>query len=279
MVAPPGFFPVITGADGNCLSRSFSRLVFGHERYHSEIRCRLNYELASNIEFYSSCTSIGKDENDRIFAQRVLSTITEGVWNIGNINGALEFDIMSSIKPCSLMGLWHMAAAASLFCRPVISLFPEKGWPDFQRLANRTILPRQRAWSSSEPLHILWTSTRADEMADEHFTANHFVPLLPLSTTAYEHTNISPEMSPNPKAVLNSLFLVCWHGQEYVARIEEIAEDGFIHLKFMTKCDGYYFWPCEEDYSWEHQSVLKAMVNIGLVPERSTKRKRKYKII
>ena len=74
-----------------------------------------------------------------------------------------------------------MAAAASLFGLPVISIFPEKGWLEFQSLTYRALQLREGTSINSEPLHIFWTSTRADEMEDEHFTANHFVPLLPLS--------------------------------------------------------------------------------------------------
>ena len=274
--APPAFFPVQTGADGNCLSRSLSKLVFGHEKYHLEIRCRLNFELTSNIEYYSSCSSLAQNESDKRFVQDMLATITEGVWNRDSIDGALKFDIMSSLKPCSFMGLWHMAAAASLFGHPVVSIFPEKGWQEFQSLTNRTLQPREGTYISSEPLHILWTSTRADEMEDEHFTANHFVPLLPLSLTAYDYVPSSSDQCIKP--VLHCFFEVCWQGQTYVARIEEIAEDGFLHLKFMKECDGFYFWPVTEDYSWEHPSVLSAPVELDLVPERSTQRKQMYKV-
>jgi hypothetical protein len=50
------------------------------------------------------------------------------------------------------------------------------GNPNVRPYLNRRVVPR--LGSCSKPIYILWTSTRND-MTNEHWTPNHFVPLLP----------------------------------------------------------------------------------------------------
>ena len=41
-------FPLDVQADGNCLFRSISLMLFGSERHHTELRCRTVLEVATN---------------------------------------------------------------------------------------------------------------------------------------------------------------------------------------------------------------------------------------
>ena len=47
-----GLYLVITEADGNCLPRSISLLVFGDQEHHDEIRCRIVHEMVLNESLY-----------------------------------------------------------------------------------------------------------------------------------------------------------------------------------------------------------------------------------
>ena len=38
---PQGYFPIVTGSDGNCLPRALCHLLFGNENHHFEVRCRI----------------------------------------------------------------------------------------------------------------------------------------------------------------------------------------------------------------------------------------------
>ena len=46
--------PMKSYGDGNCLFRSLSLIIFGHERNHTEVRVHIIIELACNEELYLS---------------------------------------------------------------------------------------------------------------------------------------------------------------------------------------------------------------------------------
>ncbi|KAK3800005.1 hypothetical protein RRG08_035604 [Elysia crispata] len=49
---PLGFLPALTVGDGNCMTRALSRIVFGHEKFHIEMRCGITAELCQNKHYY-----------------------------------------------------------------------------------------------------------------------------------------------------------------------------------------------------------------------------------
>ena len=79
------------------------------------------------------------------------------------------------------MGIWQVAAAAHAIGRPVLSVYPQLGWESYQTINNRMLMPGTAdPFCAQKPLHIMWTSSRKD-MTPIHWTADHFVPLLPLT--------------------------------------------------------------------------------------------------
>ena len=45
--------PVITGMDGNCFCRSISRLVFGSQEHHLQLRCRIVMDSVKKVVDYT----------------------------------------------------------------------------------------------------------------------------------------------------------------------------------------------------------------------------------
>lgn len=264
---------------------TLSTLIFGDENHHVEMRCRLVEELVKNRQHYIEGLGMGATDADRSYVTRMLSILadksglTAETASHDDIDCVLKNE-MSIRNPKAYMGLWQVAAAANVLCRPVVSLYPEKGWEVFQHLNNRTLHPRQN--QSDNPVFILWTSARQD-VSDEHWTANHFVPLLPAST------NSTPVIEPDlnnaflqadgqdATPALNNLYLALWQGKNYVARVDAIDAD-IVLLNFMSERDGLFSWPSTEDTSWEHASALQRPVELQLVASRSSQRNQYYRI-
>ncbi|CAC5403874.1 unnamed protein product [Mytilus coruscus] len=59
-----------------------------------------------------------------------------------------------------------------------------KGNPVVRSHLNREVCPRMT--KSSDIVYLMWTSTRTNEMRDEHWIPNHFVPVLPLQSNDQE---------------------------------------------------------------------------------------------
>lgn len=49
---PNGYLPALTLGDGHCMPRSFSKIVFGHENSHLEMRSRIIAEPCLNKDLY-----------------------------------------------------------------------------------------------------------------------------------------------------------------------------------------------------------------------------------
>ena len=54
--APEGRFPIHCGSDGNCFCRAISRLIYGNEDHHREIRIRIAIEAVTNKNLYLNDT-------------------------------------------------------------------------------------------------------------------------------------------------------------------------------------------------------------------------------
>ena len=119
--------------------------------------------------------------------RRVAATLSDGAalstsqLSIDQIKAVLQGRIMQVKKRSREMGIWQLAAAANAIGRPVLSVYPHLGWESYQTVNNRMLMPATADPSCAQkPLRIMWTSSRKD-MTPIHWTADHFVPLLPLT--------------------------------------------------------------------------------------------------
>ena len=101
-------------------------------------------------------------------------------------------------------------------------------------------------------------------MTPIHWTADHFVPLLPLTDPEQEvlvtddednAPSLLLDISTTPAVDLqDKLYFVLWQGQQYIAKISSLDVDSDIW--FMTEKDGFYTWTNKEDTSWESISAV-----------------------
>ena len=133
----------------------------------------------------------------------------------------------------------------------------------------------------------MWTSSRKD-LTTIHWTADHFVPLLPLTDPDQEmlvtddEDNAPPlllDISTTPAVDLqeDELYFVLWHGQQYIAKISSLDVDSdMVLLDFITKKDGFYTWPDKEETFGESISAVITTAHLELVPDRSTQRRQLF---
>ncbi|KAK7460746.1 hypothetical protein BaRGS_00038824 [Batillaria attramentaria] len=279
-------YPVETGADGNCLPRALSRLVYGNEQQHNEMRCRIVMELVQNRQCYVQGLGMAENEDE---SKKVATVLTEGsglsmdTTTPADIDAALKREIMEIRRPKTHMGLWQLSAAASAVGRPIVSVYPQKGWQKYQELNNRTLQPHSSPSEHLDVLHIMWTTTRKN-LAESHWTANHFVPMLPITDPSAEvsvddqHNHTFLE-EPCESVNVNTFYVAEWNKKNYVAKVENVSHsEDLVLLSFMQEKDGFYVWPASADLSWEPVSALKRQVFIELDLAKSSQRIQFYKI-
>ena len=128
-------------------------------------------------------------------------------------------------------------------------------------------------------------------MQDEHWVANHFVPVIsvtrpkvvkvvskqvqmsePLQQSTVETT---PTLSNYINPTVNSFYKIQWSGKIFVAQVLELSadSDGYAGIRFMEEKDNLYCWPEKDDLSWEHASDFLQEVVLHLDEGSSYQRK------
>ncbi|XP_052227670.1 uncharacterized protein LOC127842276 [Dreissena polymorpha] len=180
-------YPVKVRMDGNCLPSCGSVFAYGTPERCNELRSQIVKELTQNENFYLNDTNLqqGLGSNHRVrslssqFAQYSEYFIPGMNLNATIIRDIYRKETLSVTKDQAYMGIWQIFALASVIQTPIRSVYPQKGNVNVRHDLNRLILPRTQ--TSSEPVHIMWTSTRQDLLL-EHWIPNHFVPLVPFTT-------------------------------------------------------------------------------------------------
>lgn len=149
---------------------------------------------------------------------------------------------------------------------------------------NRTLVPRTS--SGAPACFVMWTSARTD-MDDNHWTANHFTPLMPISGRQNDTVtlvNVGNFAVYNtftlPDVAVSDCFWANWNGHDVVCRVDNIYDDATLFLNFMVEeKNGLYTWPALPDTSVESVSVLKSRLCLDLDVSVSNNRKQYYKVV
>ena len=146
-------------ADGNCLPRAASMLVYGTEDNHVEMGVRLVQELILHESKYldNGFLSLGVSYSKQEDLASCYATYAD------NYNQNLELDVKAEyrkevsgvIHSGSYCGIWQIHALASVMSAPVESMYPGLGPP--AKHLHRRIMPR--ALETQEVFRVLWTST------------------------------------------------------------------------------------------------------------------------
>ena len=179
---PSGMYPVETVADGNCFPRTLSKLVFGTEEHHLEVRSRIVIEAVNGIEEYldSKYLEVGAQAiHEKASIAEVLAQYSESYsptllpLTDTKIRKLYQDEVVQISKPGTYMGLWQFFQAANVINAMIVSHYPEKSNKAIRLDVNRKFNPRN---SSGKSAHILWTTLAWNARG----RPSHFVPLLPV---------------------------------------------------------------------------------------------------
>ena len=175
------WLPVKTSADGNCLPHALSRLQFGHEGRHAEMRLRLTVELTQNWKSYLDNHKLaaganGVEDDISAFYAQNSESFKEGMDIKAKhiVKHVYAKEVLHTRLTGINCGLWHLHAAANIMGRPVQSVFPNV--PSFtipRAYVHRTMLPDLVTGIQRDTARLLWTVVNDDS---HHF--QHIVPLV-----------------------------------------------------------------------------------------------------
>ena len=179
---PPGYIPVKTGSDGNCLPRALSHLYFGHERNHLEVRCRIIHAgvLHEDSLLSQSVLSRGQARGSKN-VPRMYATISPKLLrkhrklDRDDIRDVYQLELMGIRRDGEYMGVWQLHQSAVAFQRPLGSIFPYPASTSLRDELNRMILPLNSVFDTKQPVHVQWTPMSKDRQASD---VCHFVCLL-----------------------------------------------------------------------------------------------------
>ena len=210
--APQNLCPVNIRGDGNCLFGSFSLALFGTESYHLEMRARAIVELICHSYHYLSIQEMfHTNDNQLLFHLSHYSSTTDtsflDMTDKQNIYEVLKAVIVESLAQTSWVGMWHLAALASVSQKTVLSIYPAEQvgiatTTMVQRVLNRLVYPRIVGLpANSDFIPIMWTSTVLPSAA--LWRPNHFVLCVTRLQTEPEQISVhKPHVNiPLPKVV------------------------------------------------------------------------------
>ena len=115
-------FPIVIGADGNCLPRCGSVIIYGKETNHREVRARMTVELVRNKEFY-----LNDPQTSLLHASLSAHFKPNEALDPATIERVFERSVMHSACPNKYMEIWHLQALSNVTHHSIVSVYPEYG--------------------------------------------------------------------------------------------------------------------------------------------------------
>lgn len=195
-------YPCQVKADGNCFPSCASVYAYGTIDRTAEMRVRIVTELVVNEESYLNDRNLkqGLNKEDehkdlpKLYAQYSDMFVPGTSLNDVMIKRIFRKEILSVRVDKAFMGIWQMHALSNVLAVPIYTIYPELENKNVRKDLNRLILPGVKK-PFTNPVYILWTSTRSD-MTKANWLPNHFVPVLPL---AYQNETCKKRMHANEK--------------------------------------------------------------------------------
>ena len=178
-------YPIRSSPDLSCFAHAASRICYGNEYNHIEMRCRIVVEGVTHDKHY-------KQEN--ILASGMAAPPTSKIKDLyANLSGAYDWqntkedvdlvynrDIFDYRKPNAEASQWQMHQFASVLGCSIYSLYPSfpaqaagvRGHVGMREAYNRIITPRQSMQVSGNPYAaIQWTMSTPSLNIPNHFVA------------------------------------------------------------------------------------------------------------
>ena len=182
--ANPELTPMESYGDGNCLFRSLSLIMFGHEYNHIELRVRSAIELACNEERYlceDTVKEMAEYSYDGVMDYIIQVSISDGSFIPNDKYACFRNEVMLSAKSDTHASLLHILANCNIFSVPINSIYPTVQNPGVDRdVHNQVFFPVGKTYypeSLNEIVTILWTHTSNTNLRG--WKPNHFVPCFP----------------------------------------------------------------------------------------------------
>lgn len=171
-----GHIPCEIWPDGNCLAACMSLLQFGYQTRQEEMRVRLVCELVINFDKYldDDYMQRGFEGGGPFYLQNLSMYCEDG----DTSEDRLQKHIYLSRYDGQYLGVFHIAAAATVINRVLYSVYPTYAGHIVRRDINRKFLPREPSRSCSEPGYIMWSNTTGKQLPETLWKPNHFVLLL-----------------------------------------------------------------------------------------------------
>lgn len=173
-----------------------SRILFGNEDLHVELRVRTFMELCLKKDLYYDDAYLKKLTGLENYKESLLESSFDTSTTMKCTDKALrqqlgfEAGITSTIKPGTFSNMWHIFALANVIGCPIVSVYPSVSGSLVDRnYMNVRIVPEKFLGQSSDVAYLMWTHMQNTNL--HSFVPNHFVPLLPVNTTKSEKSSCS----------------------------------------------------------------------------------------
>ena len=178
------YVPVEVRGDGNCFFRALSRLVYGDEQYHLEMRCRITMDCVKNIDKYTNHNYLMRGAPHYTYKKcpniAAIYCSYSGVRNIDD-RDLTQRGIIDVFKENTLRirrdkeysDIWHFHSAANILKRKIFMIFPDQKnvRPNLRVDMHRAFLPNTP--NLKNEFCLMWTSVTYPPKI-----YNHIVPLV-----------------------------------------------------------------------------------------------------
>ena len=177
------YMPIHISPDGNCFLRSLSRLVYGNENHHIEMRCRIVIDSVQNMKNYTDHEYLMREathmHGKKLTHIGELYCVYCGIRNIQGdttklsvIQSVFKRDILRIRKEAEYCDNWQIHSAANVLNSKIVMLFPTKNIRDNVRAdMQRVFLPKSLKFNCE--FGLLWTA-----LVEDTRKYDHIVPLI-----------------------------------------------------------------------------------------------------
>ena len=184
--------PVEIFPEGNSFFRSLSRFVYGNERHHLEMHCRVVNDLVRYDNNYMSHEYLmrgAKHVHRNCFHIGAYYCTYSGVSNVGDrdeslegIRKVFEENTMRIRHLCQYSDNWHLHSAANVLNTKIMMVFPNRSIRHDVRVdMNRVFLPSTSDYQNQ--FCLLWTAVcdvnvNSDKLSATPKRFDHIIPMI-----------------------------------------------------------------------------------------------------
>ena len=156
------FKPANVAVDGNCLFRSVSFALYGHEQFYIHLRLLSAIEVLHNSSVYDSHST---DFYGPFAADRWLCLPTYSCFVADVVRDGAYSDMLTVL------------ALSNVIQKPIQTFWPITHTPGETSPLTKLVVGHN-VHTSRHPVHIMWTVSQGAKSCDNGYSVDHFVPLI-----------------------------------------------------------------------------------------------------